>query len=128
MTISVCSTRGARTSATRCAPSATARAGNGFTAAVRGEYAENTAGTLSGALAARNGRIGLADRPQGLELGLTISAIILIDWHRFAPSRQLALFYLDFPDPSTQQFIGLRGRHTLGNQLVVENSLRGCKL
>jgi len=86
VTISVCPTRGARTSATRCAPSATTRAGNGFAATMRGEYAENTAGALAGALAARNRRIGLADRPQGLELGLTIPAMILIDWHRSTPS------------------------------------------
>ena len=80
-TISVCSTRRARASTARRAPSAAARAGNGFAAAVRGKDAEDTAGTLAGALAARNRRIGLADRSQRLELGLTITALILIDWH-----------------------------------------------
>jgi vacuolar-type H+-ATPase subunit I/STV1 len=57
---------------------------------VRGKHAEHPAGVLAFAILARNRRVSLAHRAQGIKLFPAIGAVIFINWHGFTSFIEIA--------------------------------------
>jgi hypothetical protein len=57
---------------------------------MRGKHAEHAAGVLTFAVLARNRRVSLAHRAQGIKLFPAICAVIFVNWHRFTSPIEIA--------------------------------------